>query len=81
MSAIAEYTGLDYLASPPEMAIDMLDAIIISVLVNNQQSSTQVVFFDAELMIEVEPFRGKILYFPTDSAITKLMELQTGGER
>jgi len=81
MSAIAEFTCLDYLASPPEMAIDMLDAIIISVLVDNQQCSEQVVFFDTELMIEVEPFRGKILYFPSNTAIGKLLTLKAGGKQ
>jgi len=80
MSAISEYTGLDYQASPPILAIDMLDAIIISVLVDNNPSSEQVVFFDAQLRIEVEPFRGSILYFPTDSTTDKLINLRAGGD-
>lgn len=79
MSAIAEYTGLDYLASPPVMAMDMLDAIVISVLVDNNPSTEQVMYFDAELMIQVEPFRGSMLYFPSEGAIARMTNLMTGG--
>lgn len=77
MSSIAEFTNLDYLACPPEMAIDMLDAIIISVLAD-QLSTEQVVFIDTELVIEVEPFQGKILYFPARPATENLLSLKGG---
>jgi len=78
MSAIAEYTDLDYLANPPEMTIDMLDAVFISVLTSICQTSGPVVYFDTELIIDVERFYGKILYFPSPGAIKKM--LSRGGK-
>lgn len=76
MSAISEYTGLDYLASPPVMAMDMLDAIVISVLANNNPSSEQVMYFDAELIIKVETFRGSMLYFPSEKTIEIMTKIK-----
>lgn len=79
MSAIAELTGLDYLASPPVMAIDMLDAVIISVLAESSLANDQVAYFDTELRIEVQRLRGCMLYFPGNSATGKIIEMGTGG--
>ena len=73
LNGLAAMTGLELSPAPPELRVDMLGAIISSLLARTAGAAEQAFLLESELEVASEPFAISFLLLPTSGGIEDLL--------
>ncbi len=73
INALATMTGLDMQPGPPQLASDMLGAIVASVLAGTAQESDSALLMDSEMDVAGAPCSLTFLMLPTSGSAHQLL--------
>ena len=75
LNALAEFLGMRILNSPPQLAVDMSDAVLSSTYVETSAGASHVFCVESEFLLanESEPLRGFFLLLPDPPSLRAML--------
>jgi len=73
LNALASMTGLNLEPKPPHLTVDMLGAVVSSVVLAQTASAELVLVMDSELEVADEPCSISFVLLPTDGSVSDLL--------
>jgi chemotaxis protein CheC len=73
VQSLAQVSGLELAPAPPQLASDMLGAIVASVMAEQAQRTDVALVLDSELTVEGEPCSLSFLLLPELGGVTELL--------
>ncbi|HWI22578.1 MAG TPA: chemotaxis protein CheC [Baekduia sp.] len=74
LGSLGRFSGMDLAPSPPQLVVDMLAAILATVLLGDGVDSDRVLFCDSQLSVEGERCNVEMLLIPEAGAVGTLIE-------